>query len=235
MKYSPYESRQKAGEVLAEFILKFNNEISKTLEKNPTEFFLFAIPNGGVPVAEFFCQSLKIKYDLLIVRKLKIPYNTEAGFGSVTTDGTVLINESLLPHLNLSKEQIDMAIQTTKIEIQGRINFYHKKNISDDTYREYIYHKYIFMMDDGLASGFTMLAAIKMIKKYHPKEIYLAIPTAPLHTVNKIEKEVSRIFCPNIREARWFAVADAYKHWYDIPDSEVLEILKESQFYIENG
>ncbi len=235
MKFFPYDSRQKAGEILANFILSLDSKIFENIKENPLDFFLFVIPNGGVPVAEMFCKSLKIKYDLLIVRKLKIPYNTEAGFGSVTTDGTVLFNESLLSHLSLSKEQIENAIQTTKLEIEGRIKFYSKKSVSDDAYRNYIYNKYIFLIDDGLASGFTMLAGIKMIKKYDPMEIYVAIPTAPLGTIKKIEKNVDRIFCPNIRETRWFAVADAYKHWYDVPDSEVLDILKKSQFYVENS
>jgi predicted phosphoribosyltransferase len=235
MKMIPYESRQKAGEILAEFILEKNNEFYNKIKNNSQDYFLYAIPNGGVPVAEGFCQTLKIKYDLLIVRKLKIPYNTEAGFGSVTTDGTVLINESLLSQLNLSQDQIEKAIKITKTEIHERINFYNKKSVIEDVYRNCIHNKHIFIMDDGLASGFTMLAGIKMIKKYRPKKIYIAVPTAPLHTLNIIKKEVTKDFCPNIRETRWFAVADAYRHWYDVSDSEVFEIIKKSHFYMKNS
>ena len=126
MKFIPYESRTKAGEILAEFILNRNQELKKVIEKKKEKVFLFAIPNGGVPVAEGFCSILKINYDILIVRKIKIPYNTEAGFGSVTTDGTVLINESLLSHLNLSKQSIQSSIENTKREIRERIDFYGK-------------------------------------------------------------------------------------------------------------
>ena len=91
------------------------------------------------------------------------------------------------------------------------------------------------MMDDGLASGFTMLAAISMVKKYQPSKVYISIPTAPLHTVQHVELEVEKVFCPNIRSTSWFAVADAYKHWYDVPESEVLSILKKSKFYIQDS
>ncbi len=231
MKFIPYESRFKAGEILAEFILNQNPVIKKIISNKIEKVFLFAIPNGGVPVAEGFCNAFNINFDVLIVRKIKIPYNTEAGFGSVTTDGTVLINEALLSRLNLSESSIENSIETTRREIRERIDFYNKSTDIESSYNSFINNNYIFIMDDGLASGFTMLAAIKMIKKYNPKQLYIAIPTAPLHTVTRIQHEVDEIYCPNIRKTSWFAVADAYKHWYDVPESEVLDIIKKSKFY----
>ena len=234
MKFVPYESRFKAGEILAEFILSQNPVIKKIISNNIERVFSFAIPNGGVPVAEGFCNVLNINYDVLIVRKIKIPYNTEAGFGSVTTDGTVLTNEALLSRLNLSESSIENSIETTKREIRERIDFYNKSTDIESSYNSFINNNYIFIMDDGLASGFTMLAAIKMIKKYNPKQLYIGVPTAPLHTVTCIQHEVDEIYCPNIRKTSWFAVADAYKHWYDVPESEVLDIIKKSKFYFRD-
>jgi len=231
MKFIPYESRFKAGEILAEFILSQNPVIKKIISNKIEKVFLFTIPNGGVPVAEGFCNVFNINFDVLIVRKIKIPYNTEAGFGSVTTDGTVLINEALLSRLNLSESSIENSIETTKREIRERIDFYNKSKNIEYSYNSFINNNYIFIMDDGLASGFTMLAAIKMIKKYNPKQLYIGVPTAPLHTVTRIQHEVDEIYCPNIRKTSWFAVADAYKHWYDVPESEVLDIIKKSKFY----
>jgi len=231
MKFIPYESRFKAGEILAEFILSQNPVIKKIISNKIEKVFLFTIPNGGVPVAEGFCNVFNINFDVLIVRKIKIPYNTEAGFGSVTTDGTVLINEALLSRLNLSESSIENSIETTKREIRERIHFYNKSTDIEYSYNSFINNNYIFIMDDGLASGFTMLAAIKMIKKYNPKQLYIGVPTAPLHTVTRIQHEVDEIYCPNIRKTSWFAVADAYKHWYDVPESEVLDIIKKSKFY----
>jgi len=231
MKLIPYESRLKAGVILAELILNRGESLAKKIIQNSNNFFCFAIPNGGVPVVEGFCRKLNIKFDLLIVRKIKIPYNTEAGFGSVTPDGTVLINESLLSRLNLTQKEIEESIGLTKKEIKERRSFYDKTANLGEIYKENIYNKHVFMIDDGLASGFTMLAAIKMVKKYNPKGLFVSVPTAPLHTVKRVKKEVDQIFYPNIRNTTWFAVADAYKHWYDVPESEVIEIITKSKHY----
>ena len=232
MRIPKYESRFKAGELLAEFVERKNKYLNKNLVEDKNQFFCFAIPNGGVPVTEGFCSKYNLNYDILIVRKIKIPYNTEAGFGSVTTDGTILINEPLLSRLNLSKQVVRDSIELTKSEIRERLKFYNKKLSLEKFYAHQIQKKHIFILDDGLASGFTMLAAINMIKKYNPEKIYIAVPTAPLKTINNVKTEVNEIFCPNIREVLWFAVADAYKNWYDVPESEVLEIINNSKFYI---
>jgi len=232
MRIRKYESRFKAGELLAEYVKRENKYLNKSLMEDKNQFFCFAIPNGGVPVTEGFCSKYNLYYDILIVRKIKIPYNTEAGFGSVTTDGTILINEQLLSRLNLSEKVVRDSIELTKTEIRERLKFYNKEFGLEKFYAHHIQKKHIFILDDGLASGFTMLAAINMIKKYNPEKIYIAVPTAPLRTVNNVKTEVNEIFCPNIREVLRFAVADAYKNWYDVPESEVLEIINNSKFYI---
>ncbi len=169
------------------------------------------------------------------MRKIKIPYNTEAGFGAVTTDGTVMLNESLLPHLNLTKDEISESIKATKSEIRERLQLYKNVTNFEKWYEKIISKKQIFMIDDGLASGYTMLAAIKMVKRYQPEKIFVAIPTAPFHTVKKIEENVDGVFSPNIRNVMQFAVADAYLKWYDVPEAEALDILKRSKFYFKTA
>jgi predicted phosphoribosyltransferase len=232
MAFKRYKSRIDAGILLAEFILDQIDSLSEDFKSGLEQFFTFAIPNGGVPVAEGFCSYLNIKYDILIVRKIKIPFNPEAGFGSITTDGTVLINKSLFSQLNLSDTELQQTIELTKKEIQARLKYYNKIDKTATKYEKLIQNKIIFMIDDGLASGFTMLAAIKMIKKYFPNKLIICVPTAPLHTIKRIKPEVDIIYCPNIRNTRWFAVADAYDHWYDVPESEVMDIIKKSDYYI---
>jgi len=226
-----YKSRSEAGKILTEFIEKKDLELFQKIENTPKNFFCFAIPNGGVPVAESFCSEFTFKYDLLIVRKVKIPYNPEAGFGSITTDGTVLINDPLLNRLNLSEKEINDSIEKTKSEINERLEFYNKPKDLSTQYREKIAGKKIFLIDDGLASGFTMLAAIKMVKKYNPSKIFIAVPTAPHRTIEKIKEKVNHIFCPNIKKIMRFAVASAYKNWYDLSEPEVLEIIESSNYY----
>ncbi|MHA2325656.1 MAG: hypothetical protein ACXACB_09665 [Promethearchaeota archaeon] len=213
MKFKKYESRIRAGEILADFIKNEKVSIGAHLINNIKQYFCFAIPNGGVPVAEGFCSRFKLYYDILIVRKIKIPFNTEAGYGAITTDGTVLFNKPLLNRLNLSEKEINDSINMTKKEISERTKLYNKEPNLRQFYIEKIQNKYVFILDDGLASGFTMLAAINMVKKYQPFD---------------------GIFCPNIGDVMWFAVADAYKNWYDVPESEVLKILNNSKHYVSN-
>ncbi|MHA2037255.1 MAG: phosphoribosyltransferase [Promethearchaeota archaeon] len=234
MKFVKYTSRTEAGELLAEFILQENQQLSDFIFENRDNCFCFAIPNGGVPVSEGFCAHYELNYDILIVRKIKIPDNTEAGFGSVTTDGTILINNQLLLRLNLSDHAVNHSIELTKKEIKERLKLYNKDNELENYYMQNIKNKNVFILDDGLASGFTMLAAIDMIKKYTPAKILIAVPTAPLRTINKIKSGVDEIFCPNVRDVMWFAVADAYQNWYDVPESEVLEIINKSKYYLSS-
>jgi predicted phosphoribosyltransferase len=234
MRILKYKSRYIAGETLAEFIANKKVSITEKIRSKGHQFFCFAIPNGGVPVTEGFCSQFNLNYDILIVRKIKIPFNTEAGFGSITTDGTVLINRPLLSQLKLSETSIKESIELTKIEIEERLKFYNKRRDLVNFYEQHIKEKNIFIIDDGLASGFTMLAAISMIKKYYPANIYIAVPTTPLRTLNIITPEVDEIFCPNIRNVQWFAVADAYANWYDVPESEVLDIINNSTHYTKD-
>jgi len=234
MKFERYETRFQAGEILADLIQEKDKTLYNLILENPLEFFCFAIPNGGVPVAEGFCSKFNIKFDMIIVRKIKIPWNTEAGFGSVTTDGTVLINEPLLEHLALSEKQVNEAVNLTNSEIKERLKFYNKEIDLEKIYEKNIHDKHIYMIDDGLASGFSMLAALKMVNRYKPKKIFIVVPTAPLHTIQRIQESVKidDVYCPNIRNVMRFAVADAYLHWYDVSENEVAKILERSKFYI---
>ncbi|MFX1374580.1 MAG: phosphoribosyltransferase [Promethearchaeota archaeon] len=232
MKFIKYQSRFAAGVLLVKFLKNKSEQLYNFISESKEKVFCFAIPNGGVPVTEGFCSVLKLNYNILIVRKIKIPYNTEAGFGAVTTDGTILINQALLSQLNLSEKAINDSIELTKEDIKARLKLYNKEMSSERLNEQKIKNKIIFILDDGLASGFTMLAAIKMIKKYKPDKIFIAVPTAPLRTIRKLQAEVVKIYCPNIREVMWFAVADAYKNWYDVSESEVKELLKNSKYYI---
>ncbi len=235
MRILKYESRFNAGEILAEFIKSKNKSIREKIKEDSKQFFCYAIPNGGVPVTEGFCSQFNLNYDILIVRKIKIPHNTEAGFGALTTDGTVLINQPLLSQLDLSEKSIKHSIELTKTEINDRLQFYDKNKNLVNFYEQHIKKRSVFILDDGLASGFTMLAAINMIKKYNPEKIFIVVPTAPLRTIDLIKPEVNKIFCPNIREVLWFAVADAYLNWYDVPESEVLDIINNSTHYIKDS
>ncbi len=185
---------------------------------------VLAIPSGGVPVGIQVKSVLNLPFDLMVVRKLQIPGNPEAGFGAMALDGTVFYNERLLAELRLSQAQIDTAKSRVSAELEKRNSLFRGGRPFPD-----LTGKRVVLVDDGVASGFTMLASIAMAKKAKALETIVAVPTAPEHTIHHIQSEVDAIYCANIRTAPYFAVAEAYREWYDLNEEEVIHILKKNQ------
>lgn len=159
----------------------------------------------------------------MIVRKVQIPGNTEAGFGAVGPDGEVIFNRDLLKRLRLTEEEIDEAVQKTKKIAEARNRTFREGRIFPE-----VIDKTAILVDDGLASGFTMAEAVSFLKRKKAKKIIVAVPTAPEETVKRILPMVDEIFVLNIRTSFSFAVAEAYQNWYDLGDEEVLALLKET-------
>ncbi|MBI5632633.1 MAG: phosphoribosyltransferase [Nitrospirae bacterium] len=205
-----FKDRDDAGERLASALEAYRGKNAIVL----------AIPSGGVPVAAKTAQQLVLPFDLLIVRKLQIPFNTEAGFGAMTLGGEVLLNDELVGSLGLGKDVINAAINTTKEILERRNQLFRKgrpmPNCRDMT---------VIITDDGLASGYTMRTAARWVKSMRPQKIVVAVPTGPERTVKTLQKEVDEVVCLNIRTSMRFAVAEAYRNWYDLSDEEVLMII----------
>ncbi|MCZ7357461.1 MAG: phosphoribosyltransferase family protein [Candidatus Methanoperedens sp.] len=206
-----FKNRAHAGELLARKL--------KTYSQSP---IVLAIPSGGVPVGAMIAKQLDLPMDMVIVRKIPIPFNTEAGFGSVSWDGEVLINRMLLRQLGLTKAEIESAISEAKRELNKRIVKFRGKR----TFPE-LKDRTVIIVDDGLASGYTMLSAISSIRKYSPARIIVAVPTASKNAIETVSPHVDELICLNIRETTMFAVADAYKEWHDLDEHEVLAIIKD--------
>jgi putative phosphoribosyl transferase len=206
-----FSDRQDAGRQLGGFIrehLKYLNPV------------VVAIPAGGIPVGKEVARVLTAPLELAIVRKIQIPGNTEAGFGAITWDGQVLINEPLRASLGLSRKDVDAAIDRTRKNILDRIARFTGGRPFPD-----LEGKTTFLVDDGLASGFTMLAAVKSIRASHPSSIIIAVPTASAASAQRVAAEADQLICLNIRSSSRFAVAEAYEHWHDLDDQEVMKEL----------
>jgi len=208
-----FKDRIHAAELLAKKLWKYKRE----------DAIVLAIPAGGVPVGYRIAVDLQLPLDLIVVRKLPIPHNPEAGFGAITTDGTIVLNEPLVEELGLTKEEIDMYASERMREIKERL-----RKFRGDRPFPYLKEKIAIIVDDGLASGYTMTAAILSVRKHQPKRIVVAIPTAHLGALEKISPYADEIICLNIRSGFLFAVADAYLKWYDLDDSEVIDYLKDA-------
>ena len=207
-----FRDRYHAGKLLAD-MLKRHISLEDSV--------LVAIPAGGIPVGYEISRTLDLPMDLVIVRKLQIPWDPEAGFGAISSDGEIVLNERLVDYLGLSEEVIEEIARKTLRIIRDRFKkfrmFKPVMNVRDKT---------VILVDDGLASGYTMLAAIRSIKKKSPKRIIVAVPTASTAAVEFVSREVNKILCLNVRSSRIFAVADAYRKWRDLADDEVVEILR---------
>jgi predicted phosphoribosyltransferase len=189
-------------------------------EKTTADGLLLAIPSGGVPVAVAMRDHLRWPLDLLLVRKVQIPWNTEAGFGAVNLDGDRIFNEPLLRSLHLTAREEERQVAGTMQTLAHRNELFRGSRPFPE-----IMGRDIILVDDGLASGFTMLAAIMFVRRRKPSSITVAVPTGVLDTCTRIASEVDRLFCLNIREHYPFAVAGAYVNWYDLTDQDVLRLL----------
>jgi predicted phosphoribosyltransferase len=208
-----FKDRWDAGKILAQMLESEYAMAQDTM--------VFSIPAGGVPVGLEISKRLNLPFDCIIVRKATIPDNTEVGFGAVTLEGSIFLNQELLSHLKLTDFQIEQQIASVKKELEKRNALFRGGIPLPD-----LSGKTAILVDDGLASGYTMMASIHTLKNKGAQKIVVAVPTAPLSSIDKVQPLVDALYCANIRDTFYFAVADAYEHWYDLSQTEVIELLK---------
>ncbi|MFO8083899.1 MAG: phosphoribosyltransferase family protein [Desulfobacterales bacterium] len=205
-----FKDREDAGKVLSGMLSDFVD--SSTL--------ILGIPAGGVPVASIIAEDLGLELDVAVVSKITLPWNTEAGYGAVAFNGTTGLNEPLIKRIGLSRELVNEGIQKTSRKVKHRMQMLRGQKPLPD-----LKEKTVILVDDGIASGFTMLVALEALSKLNAKQLMAAIPTGHLQAIRKIIDRTEAVFCPNIRSGGVFAVADAYKDWSDVSEHELLDIL----------
>jgi predicted phosphoribosyltransferase len=209
-----YRDREEAGRILS----------SKLSDYRSKDLIVLAIPNGGVPVAVVIAEELGAELYLMIVRKLQIPDNREAGFGALTADGFLVLNQSLIKHLGLTEADILKQKEKAFKSIRSRQKYFGKRteppSLNDRT---------VVIVDDGLASGFTMEAGVKSAKSQGAERIIIAVPTSSMSAYRRLESKVDKIVCPDLSRLPIFAVANAYQNWHDVNEEEVLNILENMQ------
>jgi putative phosphoribosyl transferase len=203
--------RKEAGEKLSIKLEKFKNE----------DPIVLAIPRGGIVTAYETIKKFRFQWDLIIPRKIGLPHNKEIAIGAVSLDGTYLLNEKYIDMLNISHEYIEKEIFEQINEIKIRLNKYKGNenfpNVSNKT---------VIIIDDGIATGFTIQAAIKSIKKHAAKKIILAVPVAPQNTISLLEKTVNEVICLHVPD-EFCAVSLHYKNFEQTTDEEVFNIVNE--------
>jgi putative phosphoribosyl transferase len=207
-----FRDRGHAGEILAGLLAPYTSPRA----------LLVAVPAGGVPVALEAANRLNLPRDLLIVSKITLPWNTEAGYGAVAFDGTVRINERLVRHLGLNRGQVEQGTGKTREKVGRRLEILRGSRPLPD-----LSERPVIVVDDGLASGYTLSVGVEALKKSGAGKIIVAVPTGHLHGVERVAGEVESIYCPNVRGGRSFAVADAYQRWTDVSEEELRKLVAE--------
>jgi putative phosphoribosyl transferase len=210
-----FEDRDEAGYYLARSLESFRGQNAIVL----------AIPSGGVPVGLAISSQLDLPFDLLIIRKIPIPGNTEAGFGAISLEGDMMLNDPMVRMLELTEKEIEELAKPVREELKARNRIFREDRPWPD-----LKGKVVILADDGLASGYTMMTAARMVRRRGPEKIVVAVPTASLHTISLVAEVVDMIVCPNIRTGSYFAVADAYRNWYDLSREDVVDLVRRHKF-----
>jgi putative phosphoribosyl transferase len=209
-----FESRYDAGRQLAEKLAAYRKE----------PVIVLAIPNGGIPVGLQVALALNADLDLVISRKIPIPLQPEGGFGAVADDGTTILNQPVLKGINLSEKQINYQVSKVRNDIQQRSLLYRgSKPLS------IVKERIAIITDDGLASGYTMMAAIESVRRRQPKQIIAAVPAASAAAVKNVEKTADRVVTVVTSFAPKFYISDFYRYWHVLSDQEGLKCYKDWQ------
>jgi len=183
---------------------------------------VLAIPNGGVPVGLEIALAVGADFDVVISRKIPFPLKPEAGFGAIADDGVPIINEDIARQYNLTEHQINYAANEVRLEIRRRTNLYRGNRPL-----AVVKGKTVIIADDGLASGYTMKAAIESVRKRQPEKIIAAVPAASEAAMELLQNVADKIYTCAIGTMPKFFIADFYRVWYDFPDKEVTHCLRQ--------
>lgn len=207
----PYRSRTDAGRRLVKDLKQYRGG----------DTVVFAIPRGGIPVAVEIAMALHCDLDIIVPRKIPIPFNTEAGYGAVTEDGVIVLNDPMVRKLQLTEDQIQRHAKKVMAEIRRRQEVF-RKIVAPSS----VAGKRALVVDDGLASGYTMVAAVKSLRKRGASAVVAAVPVSSESGWKLARNEADEVVCPIVSSAYPFAVAGFYEQWSDLSDEEVIESLE---------
>jgi len=207
-----FENRYDAGRQLAEKLTDYKGQSAIVL----------AIPNGGAPIALGVALALEAELDIVVSRKIPLPLSPEGGFGAITDDGTIILNEEIVAKAGLNPQQINYQVSQVRVDIRHRSLLYRGERrpavLTDRT---------VIIIDDGLASGYTMRAAVESVRQRHPTKIIAAVPVTPVKAFQDLEKVADRVIACVINSTPEFYVSDFYRYWNEPGDEEVIQCFKE--------
>ncbi|HDQ22649.1 MAG TPA: phosphoribosyltransferase [Candidatus Uhrbacteria bacterium] len=209
-----FKNRQDAGQKLAQKLKEFKGQ------KNA---LLLALPRGGVVVAFEIAKELNLPLDLVVPRKIGAPFNEEYAIGAITESGEGIFDQEAIASLNVTKDYLDKEVATEKKEAQRRLKTYRQNQPPLN-----LKNKTVIIVDDGIATGLTMRAAIKSAKEKKAKKIIVAVPVTARDSLKTIEKEADKVIC---LDAPLFfgAVGAFYENFDQTEDQEVIDLMQKAK------
>ena len=214
-KMALFRDRMDAGRKLAQKLIAYAGR---------TDVIVLALPRGGVPVAYEVARALHAPLDIFIVRKLGLPGHEELAIGAIASGSARVLNKDIIQYLNISEEAIDAIAQRELQELERRERAYRGNrpplNVENHT---------IILIDDGLATGASMRAAVAGLRAQNPAHIVVAVPTAAPETCEALEPEVDQMICATTPEP-FYGVSRWYEDFSQTTDEEVKTLLAEAMY-----
>lgn len=206
-----FENRKEAGQQLAQ-------ELSEYAGRD--DVVVLGLPRGGVPVAFEVAKALKAPLDVFVVRKLGLPRNPELAMGAIASGDVRVMNENVVRKSGVSDRAIERVIEQEREKLKEREEIYRGARPRVD-----LEGKTVLLIDDGLATGATMRAAIRALREHNPQKVVVAVPTAPPETCAEFEEIVDEIIC--VTTPRLFmGVGGAYRDFSQTTNQEVRDMLE---------
>ena len=184
------------------------------------DVLVLALPRGGVTVAFEVAQRLHAPLDVLVVRKLGVPGHEELAMGAIATGGVRVLNEDVVRSLRIPDSIIDAAVAVEEVELKRRERIYRSHKALWE-----IGGKTVILIDDGIATGSTMRAAIQVLRKHQPARLVVAVPYASSSAYDEFEGQVDEMVILNSTEAFW-SVGQAYEDFSQVTDAEVTRLME---------
>lgn len=209
-----FANRREAGRILASLLMKYADR---------DDVLVLALPRGGVPVGFEVAQALRAPLDVFIVRKLGVPGHDELAMGAIATGGVRVLNDDVVISLELEPEVIDAVAVREEKELARRERIYRGARPAPD-----VHGRTVILVDDGLATGSTMRAAVAALRKQRPARIVVAVPVAAPETCEEFKTEVDEVICA--ATPRMFnGVGRWYEDFSQTTDAEVHELLAQAR------
>ena len=206
----PYADRRQAGKQLASQLAGYANR---------SDVLVLALPRGGVPVAFEVARALRASLDVFLVRKLGVPGQEELAMGAIATGGVRVLNEEVTGRIDIPSSTIDEVASREEQELKRRERLYRGDRPAPN-----VQGRTVILIDDGLATGSTMRAAVTALRKMQPSEIIVAVPVAAAETCADLRSEVDEVICGATPEP-FMAVGAWYSDFEQTSDREVRELL----------